>query len=193
MINETYASVCWLRYKKNCDIVCTEIGYQWMMDACGISLNHQGEIEDIIEIEVKTNIADLRRDFEKKEQKHIDYSEGKKCPNYMYYVVPETLADFAKDYLETKNKSYGLMKFDPSYLDRTRYPWGFAESLTSVSKCKRLTKDVPKIINLHMAVRRLQNEYFMQRHVITNHISSINENIRYMAKEMEGIQVSDDI
>lgn len=181
----TYASICWLRYKKGCDLVGTEIGSSYLMDACGVKLDNDGNIFQAIEIEVKISVSDLRADFANKQKKHANYAEGKRCPNYLYFVVHPDIAEFAKEFIPKQNKNYGIMTFDPEYMLREHYPWGFAKSLTSIHRCKALTTELPKVVSITSILRRVTNEYFMQRYVIQNHGKNVLNRIEHFINDFD--------
>lgn len=66
-----------------------------------------------IEIEIKTSIADLQKDFIKKKRKHLGMEDCNKFsnykPNYFYFCVPLPLLDKTIKVLEDKNKRYGII------------------------------------------------------------------------------------
>ena len=64
------------------------------------------------EIEIKVSKSDLKADFMKKERKHRYYKKPvtlyKRIPDFMYFLVPESLVDYAKCILKEYPK-YGIM------------------------------------------------------------------------------------
>lgn len=179
----TDAALSWLKYERNCDIVCTEYG-TWPKDACGIIFGNDGLPLTMFEIEVKISRADLQADFRNKTKKHECYDKKIDCPNYMYYLVTEEMADYAKDFLQDKNPCYGLMQFNrEKYLDSYNCLW-VHKSLESVKRCRRLTDKRPLPRVVRGMTRRLQNEYLLQRLAISQ-FSSIHDKIQQFAKEIE--------
>lgn len=114
------AALCWLRFIKQMPYVATEVG-SYSADVAG------ADLKILIEIEVKTNEADIRRDFQNKKAKHRSYSGERDpdwgsdrgigrdwdawVPNRFFYLVPARLEQYALDYLGQKNPKYGVMVF----------------------------------------------------------------------------------
>jgi len=181
----TYAAVCWLRYQKNCDIVCTELGNHWLKDACGIYINREdGKPALEIEIEVKSSLSDLRRDFIEKKNKHGRYKQGERgTPNYMYYLVPTSMIDKTKEIIKGLNPSYGILEFNAEkFLDK-KYPIWVGNCISSARKCKKLCEDRPFPSILYRAGRRLQNEYFAQKYLIRSQITQLEFDIENFGKQ----------
>lgn len=95
-------ALAWLRYGKRLPLLCTEVG---AFNADILALNGDYSLE----VEIKRSKADLLRDFTK--PKHFLYNAGSTStfvPNYFYYLVPESLADKAKEIVKEKAPKAGL-------------------------------------------------------------------------------------
>lgn len=180
----TYASMCWLRYEKNCDIVCTEVGHHYLKDVFGLFIHQDGLPSRSIEIEVKSSMSDLRRDFETKAQKHKWYAEGREAPSYLYYVVPKSIVDSAKEVIRKHSSKYGLMSFDAEQFLGFDHPFSLGKSLTSQLRVQRLTNERPRPALMYQCGRRIMNEYFMQKYAITQKLTSLHGAIDFYAKEL---------
>lgn len=179
----TYAAMSWLRYQKNADVVCTEVGTHFFKDVFGIWIGQDGLPTSSVEIEIKTSISDLRRDFSTKAKKHEWYEQGRNCPNYFYYVVPKTISGKAGDFLRGKSLKYGLMEFDAeTFLDQSGHPLHVGNVLTSIIRCKRLTDARPAPSLLQRIGRRIMNEYFMQKYQILQLSQARLGDIEFYAK-----------
>ncbi len=185
----TYASMCWLRFEKNCDVVCTEIGSSWLKDVFGVWIHVEDGLPAIsAEIEIKSSMSDLNRDFDVKRGKHFHYSEGRNCPTYMYYVVPESLSDKAVKVISARNKNYGVMSFNAeAYLDRGLSTFIGGNTLTCIHRPRRLTEDRPKPSVMHRMGRRIMNEYFSQMNLILNKSWNIECEIKEHSQELAKI------
>jgi hypothetical protein len=120
------AALCWLRFIKQMPYVATEVG-SYSADVAG------ADLKTLIEIEVKTNEADIRRDFQNKQEKHRIYS-GKASeeptrynvgrswehwvPNRFFYLVPLSLEKYALEFIGEKNPLYGVMVYEERGLQR---------------------------------------------------------------------------
>lgn len=179
----TFAAMGWLRYQKNADVVCTEVGHRYLKDVLGLFIANDGLPASSIEIEVKASMSDLRRDFQNKAKKHEWYAEGRNCPNYLYYVVPQSMAENAKEFIRTKSTKYGIMEFNSEiFLERDQHPFGVGDSLKSIAKCTKLTDSRPSPAILYQMGRRLMNEYFLQRYEIQKRSSKVQGDLESYAK-----------
>lgn len=63
------------------------------------------------EIEIKTSLNDLKRDFTKKAIKHayIENSNNKLNPNFFYFCIPEDVLEKAQEIIEINNDRYGII------------------------------------------------------------------------------------
>jgi hypothetical protein len=100
-------ALCWLRFEKQMESVCTEGGY-WNADVMGVCP------EFAIEVEVKVSKADLLAEFKNKRAKHAYYQgKGDKwAPNYFYFLVPPDLAEAAVDIVKEKFPKAGVLIYD---------------------------------------------------------------------------------
>jgi hypothetical protein len=135
----------------------------------------------MVEIEVKSYMGDLKREFETKGRKHRLYGTGEQSPNYLYYLVPKSIADSAAAYLNDKNKKYGVLAFDAELSIGIN---AFKDSIRSVHKCSALTKARPNPFYLEQMMRRLTNEYLSYRNVTRMLDYRLNYEIKTHAKIM---------
>lgn len=181
----TFAALSWLRYEKNCDIVCTEVGNHYLKDVFGLWIGEDGLPASSIEIEIKNSISDLRADFVSKATKHEWYLIGRNAPTYMYYVVPVSIVEKAKEIIREKNTKYGLMSFNAEeYLESSGHPFHIGKTLSSELRVSKLTNERPKPSLMYQCGRRIMNEYFLQKHLIENHLSDVSGSIDFYAKEI---------
>lgn len=106
------ACFSWLRFGRQMPYVATEIGPSgsWLADVSAATT------QTLVEIEIKTSLADLRRDFETKKYKHQVFESSETLhrwqPNKMYFLVPKNLTLGAEEELAKRNPRYGLIVFD---------------------------------------------------------------------------------
>ena len=109
--------MAWLRYGKKMHLVTTEVG-PWNSDVLGVS------DKLVIEIEVKKSKADLLAEFRNKGDKHSTYeaaADGTRTatvPNYLYFIVPEPMWEYALQTLDKKAPKAGLLVVDPESNER---------------------------------------------------------------------------
>jgi len=99
------------------------------------------------EIEIKTSLNDLKRDFTKKAIKHayIENSDNKLNPNFFYFCIPEALLEKALPIVEAHNDRYGIICMK-SY-----------GNLKFIKHCRRLNKaDNTELYKL--LVKRISSE-----------------------------------
>lgn len=117
----------YFRFERQYNFICTE----------GINLADVNAYngKSLVEVEIKISKADFKKEFETKLKlknrlkiyKHRKYSEPKQylkhgyiIPNRFYLCVPVELVEWAKEYLQDKNKKYGLLAYDLAhYTGRT--------------------------------------------------------------------------
>lgn len=98
-------AINWLRYGKRLPLVCSEVG-GWNADVLGLSP------QIAVEVETKISKSDIKAEFDKKTAKHWLYANPKSTssiPNYFYFLVPEHLADFTRQFLEDKMPKAGVI------------------------------------------------------------------------------------
>jgi len=109
-----YKALLWLRIDQRCAFIASEVG-GYNSDCLGVNE------KKMIEIEVKTSMEDLKRDFSK--HKHHNYwkttdwslppSENRWVPTHFYFAVPAVMLDEAKSYIIRKGfEPYGLIDAD---------------------------------------------------------------------------------
>jgi hypothetical protein len=122
------AALHWLRFQKQLNYVATECGH-WSADVIGC------DDRDLVEIEVKVSLSDLRAEFRNKVEKHEYYPDplakieainktataswGKKStnlekcwyPTHMYFLVTKELAQDALEIVNAVCPKYGIMYF----------------------------------------------------------------------------------
>lgn len=97
----------WLRYEQGCHLITferTPLETEARPDVLGMTRNRQ-----LIEIEIKVDLADLRRDSSKEHRRQAAYDIQRRnpsTPNYVYYMVPEEMVGVA---LEELPAHYGVI------------------------------------------------------------------------------------
>jgi hypothetical protein len=185
-------ALAWLRFTKQMPLVATEVG-RWHADVLGLSSRVS------IEIEIKKSISDLRNDFKNKRNKHHYYAQGggfqRTCavPNYLYYLVPEVLAEKAEVVLRDQNPKYGLLWAPTFSFEKETNSLGYAagKNLQSAKKATRLHDNPPAGSVIQNAMRRLSSELvgLYQSHErleldIMHYLEEIRANVRASAAVM---------
>lgn len=103
-------ALCWLRFGKKLELVATEAG-RWNADVLGCNDNFS------VEVEVKVDIRDLRREFTGKSAKHYLYANAEGAPsagvpNYFYFFVPAALEKEALLLIEEHAPKAGLAVYE---------------------------------------------------------------------------------
>lgn len=103
--------VAWLRLIKGYDLVSTESGFSWKADILALG-------KELIEIEVKISIADLKSEItnDKKKTKHKVYRNGtirkdQFAPDRYYFCVPVEMKDETVEFVKKLNPKYGVIVF----------------------------------------------------------------------------------
>lgn len=100
--------LCWLRFDKQCKVVCTESGNPCNADVLGWSLRSK----KLFEVEIKRSKNDFLNDFRNKPKKHkmLDKVTDSRYPHFFYYAVTSDLVDFVCETLDEKGlKKYGIL------------------------------------------------------------------------------------
>lgn len=98
-------ALCWLRYGKKLDYVCTEGGF-WSSDVLGVCNEYS------IEVEVKTSRADLLAEFRNKKTKHAYYeSLTNWSPNYFYFLLDPSIAEAQLSLIAEKFPKAGVLTY----------------------------------------------------------------------------------
>lgn len=90
----------YLRFKRGYPLVATEVG-KFYSDVLA------SNFEEIIEVEVKTTLADFINDFKKNKHEHYARLRTHHNPQKFYFAVPEKIA--AKALEKLQGTKYGLM------------------------------------------------------------------------------------
>lgn len=163
------AALCWLRFVKQMPYVATEVG-SYSADVAG------ADLRTLIEIEVKTNEADVRRDFQNKKRKHSDYRGDPRdhmttsvwIPNRFFYLVPARLEEYALKYLQEKSDKYGVMVYEES---GTQFKLGNSiriarksgylhKNLTAASVCSTFLKRMGSdLCHLHLTRSQFEDAF----------------------------------
>jgi hypothetical protein len=123
-----HRALCWLRLKKKCPFIATEVG-GFNADVVGVTE------KDLVEIEVKVSIEDLKADLRK--EKHRYYNNETTfishsapwIPTHMYYAVSADLVDKTVELFEQRKLvNYGIIN---------------GENFQVVKNAKRLHKKQP--------------------------------------------------
>jgi hypothetical protein len=152
-------AMAWLRYTKQMPLVCTEVG-RWNADVLALGPKYS------IEVEVKKTLSDLRADFRGKRAKHYTYLNAaedkwtREVPNYLYYIVPEALAEKALPIVEKSNPKYGLLVVPTNSLghETSSLGYGAGKNIIVAKKATRLHDKVPQDSTFWTAIRRLSSE-----------------------------------
>lgn len=143
-------ALCWLRFGKKMEYVCTEGGY-WEADVLGLSEKFA------IEVEVKMSRQDLKREFRSKASKHylynnVDGSPSKQVPNYFYFYVPAELEAAAMEIIGSECPKAGLAIYEP-------FGWARDGKKTRVAKRPTKLHDTPPTSNfIHTVLLRMGSE-----------------------------------
>jgi hypothetical protein len=116
-------ALCWLRFSKGLNYVCTEYG-RHNADVFGCNDTFS------VEIEVKVTKADLKKEFTSKSGKHFLYSNngayshgalGVDIPNYFYFYTPESMKDLAIDLIQKHSPCAGLVVYSDNLAAGERF------------------------------------------------------------------------
>lgn len=145
-------ALCWLRFGKQMDYVCTEAGY-WSADVLGVGPTFS------IEVEVKVSVADLQAEFRNKLSKHAYYSGTAKqwSPNYFYFLVPPEIADKAVEIVAEKMPKAGVLVYTGGEY-RLQNPKRFGEALRCARRPQRLHDEAPSKRLIEAARKRCSSE-----------------------------------
>lgn len=143
----------WLRFGKRLPYVATEVG-NFHADVVG------ADSDQLIEIEVKKSKSDLLRDFSTKPWKHLLYdgpglAPSAWVPNIFYFLVPQELADWAKEQLDTKKTPAGLLVLNKASFSTGYIPRG---NLVVKKRPKVLHSHKPTPATLRRLAERMANE-----------------------------------
>ena len=185
--NIKIACVGWLRFRKRLQLIATECG-RWSSDVLAC------DDKDSVEIEVKVDKYDLRRDFDKR--KHKAYEDGTArgwTPKYFYFAVPYDLMDEALLIIKNKGPKYGLMVFEP------REVYQIFECLRVVKRptklhdgaiAKRMQRDVAYRMGSELFNLYAHKEYFFKEiRSIYNHASK--KIVNDLAKARTDLEMDD--
>ena len=117
-----------------------------------------GDIEDIVAfkdnhvvvVEVKTSIADLKKDSKKRKHKKIARQNHRYMANHYYFCVPSELEEETLIVMKDRYPDFGLMVFDESeaivetvFFGRKKVPYKQVggKAIRVVRVAKRLTKN----------------------------------------------------
>lgn len=173
------ACLTWLRYGRQMPYVAEEIGpWNWLADVAG------ADDAQLVEIEVKTSVADLRRDFEAKTSKHHRYlslpgHEGW-LPNKMYFAVPAKLADATRAVLAEKAPAYGMIIGLDLAGDFSLAPWKRL-SIAKSAKPIHLRPPSPAIKNLFL--KRMGSD-LCHFHMMRQHYGGLFDHLQGLSKTL---------
>jgi hypothetical protein len=152
-------ALCWLRYVKKMDYVCTE-GGPWSSDVIGVCEGYS------LEVEIKVSRADLLAEFRNKKAKHAYYETGARfAPNYFYFLVPPELLEVAMEIIPEKAPRAGILSVgNPLLPDGRRIVvWRRAQNLrgklkpTESFKRQLMLRMGSELCGLHIALDRTAN------------------------------------
>jgi hypothetical protein len=175
-------ALCWLRFSKQLDYVCTE-GGPWSSDVLGACKSY------IVEVEVKVSRADILAEFRNKKNKYAYYDSIQKfTPNYFYFCVPHDLGPEASQLIAEKYPKAGVLVY--------RYPnLRPGNRLLCVKPGKKLHAEKPSDKFLRSVWRRASSE-LCGLHVAVDELSAgkidpiddIKKNITETIKWATGIE-----
>lgn len=152
-------ALCWLRYTRKMDTVCTEGGY-WSADVIGATE------KSVIEVEVKTSRADLLAEFRNKKAKHTYYlNHTNWSPNYFYFLVPLDLAPEAIEIVKEKFPKAGVLAY--------AYPRLRAGERLKVMKPARALHDKKPFGNFLESIRRRSSSELCSMHIAMDNLDQI--------------------
>ena len=127
--------LCWFRFGKRWQYLATEVGgHRFLADVVA------SDGKELVEVEVKISKSDFKNDFLKKDKHTIYQKEIESThetigwvPHKMYYAVPESMVEWALEYLKDKPLKYGLISI-------SEYPhlWHGKSGASIVLKAKKL-------------------------------------------------------
>lgn len=146
----------YLRFKRNYPLVATEAGKKKKNNADVLASN----FEEIIEVEIKISLADLKNDFNKIKHDRYQNPRTQFTPNKFYFGVPRNLTKAALEL--TENTFYGVLEVSDRPLT------GFTkESFVTVEKsaktlkekyCKKLEHEILMRLSSELIRLRIKNE-----------------------------------
>ena len=113
------AALKWLRFGRQCFAVATEFG-NFSADVIGLNA------KSLYEIEVKRSKSDFLADFKKGKHRLYGSSLMSHCPNYLYFLVPLEMVDWAVLKMREIEAPYGVMAYG-------KYP-----AISVARRCKRM-------------------------------------------------------
>jgi len=180
------ACLTWLRYAKQMPYVADEVGGHFLADVAA------ADDSQLIEIEIKTSVSDLRRDFETKGSKHYRYLQMPDhagwIPNKMYFAVPAKLADVTRKLLAEKAPAYGLIVGLDSSSESAMSPW---KLLSIVKSAKRLHERPPSQAIKTLFLKRMGSD-LCHFHMMRQHYGGLFEHMKEMANKFAGPHVAID-
>lgn len=149
-----YQALYWLRLKQRCAFIATEVG-GYSADVLGVSE------KKAIEVEVKTNLDDLKADFKKwkhreycyrPEHDSSDYTSQKRwVPTHFYFAVPSELVAPAIAEVEKRGfDSYGVINADTWTISR-RAKWLHPRPPSSELKFQLALRMGSELLRFHEA------------------------------------------
>lgn len=155
------------RIKRQFNVCASEVsvGNCWIADFAVVKKN------EIIEIEIKTSIADLKNDFKNKKSKFMLLESCLKgeevnynyIPNYFYYCVPEKIA--IKAYEILKDTPYGLIIIpnhhyaDHDFFYPRKGSERFNKSYPIELEKRIITRMASEILGLRAKILKLKGEF----------------------------------
>jgi hypothetical protein len=164
-------ALAWLRYGKRMPLVCTEVG-RWNADVMGFSASMA------VEVETKTTMADLRREFQTKVAKQYLYSHAQptsEVPNTFYFMVPAAIEEAAIAYVTEHAPKMGV-----AVLAEGASRWD-RDAVKVAKRASKLKDTPPSQVMVQMAISRASSElaglYFFNAEATRKLVDSVETGI----------------
>lgn len=145
-----FEALSWLRYDRQHDFIATEFG-NYCADVFAATQTKTTEVE------VKVNLYDLRKDFNKvkhrfylEPQKYLGDWRGHFIPSYFFFMVPASLSEEAAELCRVHNNHYGVLTFDPLA--------EYGKKYVVTKRCKRIHEKETNQGVLSALARRMSTE-----------------------------------
>lgn len=172
------AVLAWLRFGRRYEYVAAEVG-RFAADAAGANAR------ELVEVEVKTSMGDLRRDFETKAYKHGcyrgEYSTSGWIPNRFYVAVPAGLKERAMALLAEKAPKYGVLSFND---DPDAYTYAVAWKRFHVAKrATQLHERAPSDLVREQFLLRMSSD-LVHFHAMRSHYGGLMGKMQDLSKAL---------
>lgn len=172
------ACMTWLRFGRQMPFVADEVGFHWLADVAG------ADERSLIEIEIKTSVSDLKRDFSAKGTKHWKYlnapADFSWVPNRMYFAVPWELATRTAEELEKAAPNYGVLSYTEPAGDYSEVPW---KRLCVAKRAKPIHDRAPSERVRHIFLKRMGSD-LCHFHMMRHHYGGLMDHMTDLSRKM---------